>query len=88
VLFSFPVCGCQTSEEGMMFDALLPKVFAVIAVLKVKLNRVFVVTLFIKNVKLFFWCYQLRSGKLQAFLVSTIIFKPNHLFEDLKNRIL
>jgi hypothetical protein len=54
VLFSFPVCGCQTSEEGMMFDALLPKVFAVIAVLKVKLNRVFVVTLVIKNVKLFF----------------------------------
>ena len=45
MFFSFSVGSCQTSEERMMLDTFLPKVFAMISVLKVKLNCVLVVAL-------------------------------------------
>ena len=45
MFLTFPVSRCHASKEGMMFDAFLPKVFAMISVLEVKLDRVFVVAL-------------------------------------------
>ena len=49
MLLSLPVCRCHASKEGMMFHAFLPKVFAMISVLEVKFDRVFIVPLKSRN---------------------------------------